>query len=152
MWQCGARGTAQLLRSSKFAGSAECARVRPNCKLNQPVNQPSYPATPKSPLPPLFAFGSSITMRVRYSIHTHTQTETRTRRHSEANKRLHIAIAIARCKWSYALRLWCAAYRAPPLAPCPMTPPLWNTQLNPTQKTQRQRGQHYLSRCGKLIW
>lgn len=42
---------------------------------NQSTNQPSYPATPKSPLPPLFAFGSSITMRVRYSIHTHTQTE-----------------------------------------------------------------------------
>lgn len=78
MRKCGARGTAQLLRSSKFAGSAECVRVRPNCKLNQPVNQPSYPATPKSPLPPLFAFGSSITMRVRYSIHTQAERDTDT--------------------------------------------------------------------------
>lgn len=48
MRQCGARGTAQLLRSSKFAGSTECARVRPNCKLNQPVNQPTkLPSNPQ---------------------------------------------------------------------------------------------------------
>lgn len=149
MWQCGARGTAQLLRSSKFAGSAECARVRPNCKLNQPVNQPSYPATPKSPLPPLFAFGSSITMRVRYSIHTHTDRDTDTE--AQWGKQ---TIAHCDCDCPMQMKLCSAALmcRVPCPAPCSMTPPLWNTQLNHTQKTQRQRGQHYLSRCGKLIW
>lgn len=45
----------------------------PNCKLKQPTNLPSNPQA--TLCTPLFAFGSSITMRVRYSIHTHTHRE-----------------------------------------------------------------------------
>lgn len=149
MRQCGARVTAQLLRSSKFAGSAECARVRPNCKLNQPVNQPSYPATPKSPLPPPFCIWQ-FDNNAGALLDTHTQTERDTDTEAQWGKQ---TIAHCDCDCPMQMKLCSAALmcRVPLPRAFLMTPPLWNTQLNHTQKTQRQRGQHYLSRCGKLI-
>lgn len=96
-------GWAQLLRSSKFAGS------------EQTVNWASNPNKQLSIDPPamhLVQFDNNAGAK----------------EHSEANKRLTIAIAIAiaRCKWSYALRLWCAsAYASTP----PPLQPICNAQL-----------------------
>lgn len=80
MWQCGTRGTAQLLRSSKFAGSAECARVRPNCKLNQPVNQPTkLPSNPQVTLAtPFCIWQFDNNAGALLDTHTHTDRDTDT--------------------------------------------------------------------------
>lgn len=114
-------GWAQLLRSSKFAGS------------EQTVNWASNPNKQFSIDPPamhLVQFDNNAGAK----------------EHSEANKRLTIAIAIAiaRCKWSYALRLWCASAYAstpPPSSPfatrnylrataaATLSEPMWQTDL-----------------------
>lgn len=153
MRQCGARGTAQLLRSSKFAGSAECARVRPNCKLNQPVNQPTkLPSNPQVTLAtPFCIWQFDNNAGALLDTHTHTDRE----RHGHGGTVRQTNDCTLRLRLPDANEVMLCGFDVPRIlapAPCSMTPPLWNTQLNHTQKTQRQRGQHYLSRCGKLIW
>lgn len=138
---------AQLLRSSKFAGSAEqakCAgRVRPNCKLKQPTQSTQQPPshTLHSPFC-IWQFDNNAGALL--DTHTHTYTHRGTVRQTNdcpLRLRLPDANEVMLCGFDVP--------RTPPHKPS--RSPEYAIKSH-TEDTQRTAGQHYLSRCGKLIW
>lgn len=142
--RCGVQDKgAQLLRSSKFAGSAEqaeCAgRVRPNCKLKQPTQSTQQP--PSHTLHSPFCIWQ-FDNNAGALLDTHTHTEAQWGKQT---------IAHCDCDCPMQMKLCSAAL----LCRVPLSKTLSLSKYaikSHTEDTQRTAGQHYLSRCGKLIW